>query len=429
MVGNGSGKLLIDGKNFNINKTKITLRAHDTIRIKEGSYQGITIQNIQLPKDSTVIITNNGLVQLIGTGLNDGGSGENHQIKLVNLANVKVLGNGNKKYSHGFLLRDNRYRAIQLEGIFSNFELSYFDFKDLGDNVIGYDPENVIYNGSNGTFSENMTFTHLHADNIVELIDFRGWINKDNDQAIRGLIKHIEVAYIQVTNSPNCGTVIHLHNAQDFDIHHVVLENINTARTDHVGIFTINGPGKIHHNLINSGWGNAVRAWPSTLGNSPKELLIYNNIVVNSLKYSAFEVQPTKEALLSGQTTFTNVKIYNNTCGTLSTKGLVVGKILDAFDLFGGRYEVFNNLAFNFPFGGKDIKGPFVSYLGVDEHLVKLSNNLYFDTATQAGIIDQKEFKLANSSPAKNAGKTYTSLTDDYYGISRGNKPSIGAVQ
>src|SRR5690606_20300681 len=103
--------------------------------------------------------------------------------------------------------------------------------------------------------------------------------------------------------------------------------------------------GEFHNNYISNFQGNSLRARPFSFGSTVKELLIYNNIVINSRKYSAFEVQTfDNEDLIGRVNTFANIKVFNNTCGNLNLSSDWYGVVLDAYNISGGKCEVFNNL-------------------------------------------------------------------------------------
>src|SRR5690606_33274857 len=108
------------------------------------------------------------------------------------------------------------------------------------------------------------------------------------DGGIRGLIRNFEIAYLNFRNAPDVGSVVWMGNVEDYNIHHNHIDNINTKNNNHNGIFLMTGNGKFHNNIVRNHQGNAIRAFGHSIGDTPKEILIYNNIVYNSRKYSAF---------------------------------------------------------------------------------------------------------------------------------------------
>ena len=191
-------------------------------------------------------------------------------------------------------------------------------------------------------------------------------------------------------------------------------------------MFHLIGNGRFHNNLINTHQGNSIRAWTVSLGSSPQDVLIYNNIVYNSRKYSAFEVQGFTAYRVDGQTTYANAKIFNNTCGSLNTsRDNFPASVVDVYGLVGGTCEVFNNLGYDFPVRSthSDIWHP------LGDTRISGSNNLYFDLFSQVGFTDATSFKLNSASAAKNKGKGTLAETDFYGNTRHAANPSIGAVE
>jgi len=98
------------------------------------------------------------------------------------------------------------------------------------------------------------------------------------------------------------------------------------------------------------------------------------------------------------------------------------GAVVDIYSLKGGKCEVFNNLAFDFPKAD-------VIWTIQNDTAPTGSNNLYFNSSTDAGLADVTQFKLTQASKAKHAGRSTTLTTKDIYGNQRANPPSVGAVE
>jgi hypothetical protein len=419
-LGTGSGNLSIDGKTLGITSNTI-------IKIKGGSYNGIQISNIN-GTNKPVIVQNDGLVQLVG----------NKQIKLSNLNNVTISGNGTPGISRGFVFKDRTVDGapVQLTDNINNFTLQNVSFQNLVTyGCIQYTPQN-IYNGSEGSYSKNLKFLNIDCDNTGTLIRFRG---SAQDNSIKGLIKDIEIAYATFQNSRKVGSAVVLESVDSYNIHHNFIKDINQESNNHNGIFYLIGNGKFYNNYVKDHQGNAIRAWCFSLGDSPKEVLIFNNIVANSREYSAFELQTFKRNIMPGKTTYVNAKVFNNTCGNLLPKsGTFPAQILDLYTQEGGKCEVFNNLGYQFPLVGQNNTNPIWNQLGSTKP--SSYSNKYFKTYTDAGITDNVKFGLASNSGAKSLGGAISLqnfdasliklISVDYYGRTRStSKPSIGAVE
>lgn len=410
IVGSGSGSLVIDGKDGRYS-------CSTSIKIKSGNYASIAIRNLSGEQGCPFVIVNEGSVELSGSG---------RTMSLENLSYVKVLGNSDPSVTYGFLFQNMNNEAIQMNGTINNFTLSNVRFDGINAYaVIRYKPT-LIYDGSDGSFIKNLRFLNLASENSGTLIRFEA---SEGNGTVIGLIRGIEIAGARISKSPTVGSVIVLEKAEDVDIHNNVVEDINSSNGNHNGVFYIQGNGKFYKNIIRHHQGNAIRAWIFSIGSTPKEMLIYNNIVANSREYGAFELQAFPRDIVSGVSTFANAKVFNNTCGDLRPKaGTFPAQVVDLYGLRGGTCEIFNNVGYTFYRVGQNNTNYFWNELG-DTSPSKHGNNLYFDNYQQAGIINDSEFLLNANSPLKQAAEPFHLLTEDIYGKRRGNKPSVGAVE
>lgn len=402
-VGTGSGDLVINGSAYTLGGTVL-------FKIKGGSYKSIKIANIDAGSNGLVTIQNNGLVEMV-----------NAEMRLENLNGVVLSGNGTSGIEKGFVFRDNSYRAIQVDGTINNFTLQYVSFKNIADYVFTYKYQKV-YDGSASSYSQNLRFLYIDCDNTSTFFAGDGGVAGQ----IVGLLKKVEIAYLNFKNSPSVGSVVYFGNVEDADLHNNTINNINTSNNNHNGIFMVKGNGKFYNNYITNHQGNAIRAWLFSVGSSPKSILIYNNIVFNSRKYSPFEVQSFDTDIRSGVTTYANAKIFYNTAGNINTSSQWQGNMVDVYSLKGGSCDVYNNLAFNF----KNQDTEKVYFAGQQSDLKATeSNNLYFNNSKDAGLLDEAKFKLSATSAAKSNARYDSSITTDFYGVTRSNTPSVGAVE
>src|SRR5690606_22119620 len=205
---------------------------------------------------------------------------------LENLSHVEILGNSTPEVKYGFVFQNSRNEAIKISGTINHFTLSNARFDGIDTySVISYKPT-LVYNGSDESFLKNLRFLNLESERSGTLIRFE---SKEGNRDIVGLIRGIEIAGIHFSNSPGVGSVIVLGKAEDVDLHHNIIEDINSSSSNHNGIFYIQGNGKFHNNIVRNHQGNAIRAWIFSIGNTPKEMLIYNNIVINSREYRSAE--------------------------------------------------------------------------------------------------------------------------------------------
>lgn len=402
-VGTGSGNLVIDG-------TTLITQCNDLIKIKGGSYSSITIKDIISADGCPITIKNDGLVEV---------KGNFNSMGLTNLKNVTISGDGTSGITNGFAFSDNSYRAVQITGTLDKFTMQNMSFKNIGDLDIIYNTT-TVYDGSEKSYSKDLHFLNMVCDNTSSFLSIGGYVENG---VVYGLVKNIEVANLDFQNSPGVGTVVYMGNAEGYDIHNNKINNINTANNNHNGIFSISGNGSFHNNYVNNHQGNAIRAWGHTVGSTPKNIYIYNNIVTNSRKYSGFEVQAYASRIMAGKTTYTNAIVFNNTCGNLNLSKDWQAGVLDVYSLQGGKVDAFNNLGYNFT---------------ADSHIIaqwaelipNSFSNLYYANASAAGITSESTARLASNAPEKNSGKPTPFIITDYYGnVRNAAAPTIGAVE
>lgn len=401
-IGTGSGSLVLDGKKF-------ILQCNDLIKIKGGKYKSIDIKNIISDDGCPITIKNEGQVEL---------SGDFNQLTLENLKNVIISGDGSPSITKGFLFKDNKFRAVQAFGTLDKFTLQHIQFENIGDADFSFQYQ-TLYNGTEESYSKDLKFLNISCNNTGQFIGTSG---HTIDGVITGLIRNIEIAYLDFQNSPSVGSVVYLGNVENYNVHNNRVNNVNTNLNNHNGIFSLIGNGSFYNNHISNHQGNSLRAWPHSIGTIPKDVYIYNNIVVNSRKYSAFEVQSFDATISAGKSTYANAIIFNNTIGNLNTSRDWQGNVVDIYNLKGGKCEVYNNVAFNM----QDDYG--IAGL-INQQITKVFNNRYYNTSEQAGIIDEVSFKLNSNSALKKAGASTAFLIKDFYGEPRNSTPSIGAVE
>src|SRR5690606_17426200 len=150
--------------------------------------------------------------------------------------------------------------------------------------VISYNNQ-TVYDGTDQTAAKNLRILKMDCEKSGPFINFSG--RKDGSTVI-GMYRNLEIAHINFRDSPSVGIVVYVPNAESFNIHHNSFNNVNTQNNNHNAMFQIHGNGEFHNNYFSNFQGNSLRARPFSFGGTVKELLIYNNIVINSRKYSAF---------------------------------------------------------------------------------------------------------------------------------------------
>ena len=254
-------------------------------------------------------------------------------------------------------------------------------FKNVNDYCIsgqGSNGSDLAYQGTAATRTENFKILYCLFDN-AGIIQFGGNLNKDQNMDT-GLFKNVEIANNTFQNNPGVGTVCAFSNAQDYNIHHNVVNNINQDNNNHNGVFAMQGNGIFHDNKLTNYQGNAIRMWLYSRGSTPATNEIYNNICYNTRKYSAFELQAFDRNIYPGKTMYANAKVYNNTVGQMNTSKDWEGQLLDLYNT-GGSLEYYNNLGFNL-YSDKTISN-MINNMS-DTKIVKESSNKYVSTQSDA---------------------------------------------
>lgn len=346
-IGTGSGNLEIK----DIENQKYSIKA--------GTYKSINIENIK-----NIKIDGLGKVKI-----------NNGDIKIKNINGLTISG----------LTIENRSQpVIYISENADNLTLKDLVIKNITNSVISFS-KNEKYDGSPQSFSENIHLINIQAENVGTLFGSQGGIKENG---FYGLIKGFKLTNSKIINSPRLSNGIYLGLAEDYEISNNVINNVNTNNNEHNGIFHVLGNGKIFGNKVTNHQGNLTRAWLFSI-TKPGTVEIHNNIVYNSTRYGAFELQvPPKIKALS---TFkpANAKVYNNTVGKLNTgePKYFEGRLLDLYQTY-GNVEIYNNLIFNLRDNIllNNMSNP------KDTKIIKNSDNLYFKNQNDA-VSDLTNFK------------------------------------
>lgn len=368
-MGTGSGDLTIDGNNA-------VVKGKNLIVIKAGTYNTISIKNLNGNVNAPVFIKNGGQVFIKGAMYTE------------NINNVTIAGDNVSGVQYGFNFHNIGYRALLMNGQMNGVTIKSFSFKNVQDYVIVADLKSINYNGSPESRTENVKILNCKFDNATG-IQFSGEFNKSQDN---GFVKGLEIAHNIIMNSDG-GVFAFFPNVQDYDIHHNIADNLNPNNNNHNGIFQISGNGKFRDNKFTNYQGNMIRAWVFSRGTTPSTVEIYNNVGYNTRKYGAFEIQGFERFQIPGKTTVVNAKVYNNTVGKMNTYKDWEGVVLDLYN-YGGTLEYYNNLGFDL-YSSKPITD-MINNMS-DVKIIKNTNNKYLKTASEA-VSDMSNFNSIHGS-------------------------------
>lgn len=405
-VGTGTGALMVDGN-------ALGLSPGEVIAIAPGVYESLAFSNLTGTAEQRITVVANDRVEVVGGGLS-----------LNDVTYLTVTGGATAK---NLYLHDLKYRGIVITGrIPTALTLNGIQLRNVTDYALFYSNK-ATYDGTEATTLTDFKLLNCDFDNAGTVM-IEGELDNSSGLVNTGFCLRPEIANCSFRNSATWGAHLYIGNMEAGNIHHNVVDNVNTRNDNHNGIFFLKGNGAVHHNKCTNHQGNFVRFWPHTQGDTPKDVLMYDNIIWNSRKYSALELQSFQSSLIPGVSTYCNARVYNNTAGKLNTTRptVFVGVVLDVYNLMGGELQFVNNLSVEqVPTPGND---DIWSQQSETQPSLN-SNNRSFATASAAGLTDVNEFRLRSDSPAKGAGLYRGYLDTDFYGIKRANPPSIGAVE
>lgn len=344
-IGNGSGQVIIQDV-----QDKIYI-------IKPGTYQNISIKNV-----SKISVRGLDKVKI-----------SNGDMHIQNVNGLIISGISFENWGqHSINIFDNA----------DNLILKDLKFKNINNSVIAFN-KNRKYDGTPDSYSENIQLININAENIGTLFGSAGGLKSDG---FYGLIKGFKLTKSRINNSPTLSNGIYLNLAEDFEISNNIIQNVNSKNNDHNGIFHVIGNGKIFGNRITDHQGNGVRAWLLSIIKPNAVVEIYNNIIYNSTRYGAFELQVTPWMYDMPLFKPANAKVYNNTVGKLNTgePKYFEGRLLDLYNI-SGTLEVYNNLLFN----NRD--NLLINNMS-DTKIIRNENNQYFKTENDA-VFDLINFK------------------------------------
>lgn len=347
IVGTGSGQLIIkdaSDKNF---------------IIKPGTYWNITIEKIN---NSTIDGKNSVLI-------------EGGDMKISDVNGLEVNGVNFENYSQN---------AVIIKDDADDLTLKSLRFKNITNTVIVFKKDKK-FDGTPSSYSENIQLDNIHAENTGTLFGSAGGIRQDG---FYGLIKKFKLTSSTIKNSPILSNAVYLSLGEDYEFSNNIVDNVNLKNNNHNGIFFAQGNGKAFGNKVTNHQGNMIRAWLFSIDKPNAMVEIYDNVVYNSTRYGAFELQvtPTIEKLSAFKPA--NAKVYNNTVGRLNTgvPKYFEGRLLDLYQTY-GTVEIYNNLSFDL-YDDKLVNN--MSDTRVTK-ITKDANNLYRKNSSDA-VTDLKSF-------------------------------------
>jgi Secretion system C-terminal sorting domain len=404
VIGSGSGYL-----DYPTAQTTLNLKDDDTVVINAGKYRYMNFKNITASPGHKITIINNGLVDLSDPSPNT----------FSNLINVEIRGDGTPGIDFGFYIHD-QIRGISIDGDISHLYFSYFKMLNLIDYAIYMTNTAHVYDGTNNPNSlfYDMKFLHFNVTNISTSFIQCGGFTRVVDDGMINLTRKFEVAYCTVDTSPN-EDLMHLNKVLNANIHHNKFVHIGLNNNKHSCMVYLYGNGDVHHNQIHDYFGSGMRAHAFSL-DSIGAVNVYDNIMVDSRKYSGVEAKATEAVDLYSNPYlhYTNFKIYNNTFGNFTAQNWI-NAMVDTFDFLGGTIEIKNNLGFNMQRDKPYDPNWNYIYQKLNVGIPDTSNNLYSQNYAALGLVDDSLCFLNINSVAIDRGLNLPMITDDIDGIVR----------
>lgn len=308
------------------------------------------------------------------------------------------------------------FRAVAIDGTIQHAtwsNISVTNIQDYGFFVFNGD---LVWDGTDETTLFDMKFLDIHARDVAYDLFMIGNYRPFADKV--SIPKKLEIARVDLERQGSC-TVINVDPGMDVNIHHNRIVDSGLEDERHCGIVFLHGNGSVHHNVIDNFWGNGMRAW--CIGLPGLDMIdFYNNIVINSRKYSGVEAQAFDDDMAVPPAKTCTFRYVNNTFGNLTALDYTAAMVT-AYGLAGSTLEVRNNLGFNIsqdtPFDPDNNYA--VHYDGVDAALVTEGQNLHARTFEEVGLVDDVDCQLTENSPAIDQGEVIDFVTNDHAGIAR----------
>lgn len=312
------------------------------------------------------------------------------------------------------------------------YGLRIYSSKAIGVNVL-VDIQSLRYVSSPTNFAmHNMSIDNVTMDGGSLLLAGPG-----TPYAPSGWVDSFSISNLKYTGTKQA-IIIQGTGLFRFNIHHnTILFSQYGSDIGDIGIFDIRtGSGQIHDNYRSRGWGWMVRAFVASIKGMPNDLVIFNNIDLNTQHYGAFEARvddANKIAAGNGYLIGGNIRIYNNTVGNLREAFGAYSNAMGLIPALTAPYvsDIKNNVSFNIQTKGyqnSDLGGNIGTFLPTKPQ--PLSNNYLYNTYKDAGFSDDSTCTPIKGSQVIDAGVT-TPYTWDFNTTKRpqGNSFDAGAIE
>jgi hypothetical protein len=284
----------------------------------------------------------------------------------------------------GASMHDQKYRCININGLSNDIYLHDITFKNVGDYVISTSNQ-TYWDGTDLTACKNWKFDKLVFDNTSACFVSNSSLDA---KGVKNLLKNFSLTNSRVKNCPTIGNAFYLGACDGYTFAYNTFTNLNANNNDDNGIILAIGTGAVYNNTLTNHEGYLIRSRTMSFGPEVKTVLMYNNFIYNSRKYSALEVQTTPEmkAYIDRYPKWASVaktEVYGNIAGVLSTSGDWAGVLFVAYNTY-ATISVHDNFGFAF-FNSEQDPAAMIHGMN-DPELTPITstNNVYYKTYSEA---------------------------------------------
>ena len=400
IIGNGKG--IVSKTNMN------GLQPGDVLAITPGKYGGGNFSNLY----GISIINNGGLVTFTG------------KVDLGADNDLLISGTGDGSIFYGFKFTGGGFTIKERCSGLRIYNCEARDISrlvDLSENQV-----TLTYTGDTSTILLNhVAIANIKMNNCGNL--FCGSFGLAFD--LHNVVDSLAIFNVTYDSTNEEGMVVFGANLYRYDFHDIIIHEAPVYNNRDVGMFSVyGGNGQIHNVYRKGGWGWLCRLFGASIGDTVRDIWIYNNIDLGSTCYGTAEVrcefsQWKNSKLFKG----VNIHIVNNTSG--NKKDVInyttAVALIPNIEL-GYSCEIKNNLSFNNQLPGRSGNG--FEYWNVNNP-PDTAKNFYFANYKDAGLKDTINCYLLPESPLIDQGVPIAHINKDIEGNPRpfGNAFDVGA--
>lgn len=432
--GVASDKILLDGADTS--KSWYPLLPGDTFKIVGGTYTGITFNNLSVSSGLITVTNNDSVIQ--STNLVLGGD-------VFNNVNIDFHNTASGSVKYGFVQSDSVFSGDKViidndaVGGFKNLTMKGIrSYNNFNRSWNLYSQELPYMNGTGVIALENFVCEDCEfacdGEILSSAIDFGGFIEESTDQD-KGYTQNIRFSRINFLGGNYNLT---MGNCQGYIIEDFVINDCWPVANNHPRIIDVGGTGTVQRITGEHNYGPLVKVvgFNRTPDGTQATNIIRNVSGKTSRKYSVVEVHSAQadDAVWTGVTVRNIVKVLGVSAVDTGTM-----TYFDGSPFVGGNPPYYTSTMLDVYGNATDIivkDCTSINPYAMEGQSISLINgpaetqtNNYLSADNTLAKINTTTFIPASDSILKGAGLTDVDLPTDYYGTTRINPPTIGAVE